>query len=54
VVESSLRTEQGYWLPVTAPGLGVEVNEKEAARHPFVQEPLQSAVYAPDGAVLDW
>ncbi len=54
VVASSLRTENGYWLPVTAPGLGVEVNEKEAARHPFVQEPLQSAVYAPDGAVLDW
>jgi galactonate dehydratase len=54
VVESALRTEKGYWLPAEKPGLGVEVNEKEAARHPFVQEPLQSAVYAPDGAVLDW
>ena len=54
VVQSSLRTESGYWLPTEAPGLGVEVNEKEAARHPFVQETLQSVVYAPDGAVLDW
>lgn len=54
VVESSLRTEKGYWLPAERPGLGIEVNEKEAARHPFVQEPLASAAYAPDGAVLDW
>ena len=54
VVESSLRTEGGYWLPSDAPGLGVRVNEAEAARHPFQQEVLQSAVYAPDGAVLDW
>jgi galactonate dehydratase len=54
VVESSLRTENGYWLPVEEPGLGVSVNEKEAAKHPYAQEPLTSAVYAPDGAVLDW
>jgi galactonate dehydratase len=54
VVESSLRTENGYWLPSDAPGLGVRVNEAEAARHPFRQEVLQSAVYAGDGAVLDW
>ena len=54
VVESSLRTEDGYWLPTDAPGLGVTVNEKAAAQHPFQQELLQSAVYAPDGAVLDW
>ena len=54
VVESSLRTENGYWLPADAPGLGVRVNEAAAARHPFQQEVLQSAVYAGDGAVLDW
>jgi galactonate dehydratase len=54
VVESSLRTESGYWLPVQEPGLGIRVSEKEAAKHPYVQEPLTSAVYAPDGAVLDW
>ena len=54
VVESHLRTESGYWLSTGAPGLGIEVNEAAAARHPFVQEPLQSVVYAHDGAVLDW
>jgi galactonate dehydratase len=54
VVQSSLRTENGYWLPTDVPGLGVEVNETEAAKHPFEQETLQSVVYAPDGAVLDW
>jgi galactonate dehydratase len=54
VVESSLKTEGGYWLPSDAPGLGVTVNEEAAARHPFQQEVLQSAVYAGDGAVLDW
>ncbi len=54
VVESSLKTESGYWLPPDAPGLGVTVNEEAAARHPFQQKVLQSAVYAPDGAVLDW
>jgi galactonate dehydratase len=54
VVQSSLRTENGYWLCCDTPGLGVTVDEKAAARHPFEQEPLQSAVYAPDGAVLDW
>ena len=54
VVESSLRSENGYWLPTIAPGLGIAVNEAEAAKHPFVQEPLQSAIYGRDGAVLDW
>jgi hypothetical protein len=34
--------------------LGVTVSEEAAARHPFQQEVLQWAVYAPDGAVLDW
>jgi galactonate dehydratase len=54
VVQSSLQTESGYWLPSERPGLGVEVDEREAAKHPFVQEPLTSAIYARDGAVLDW
>ena len=54
MVESSLRTENGYWLPTEEPGLGVRVNEKAAAAHPFEQETMASVVYAPDGAVLDW
>jgi len=54
VVESSLRTENGYWLPTDEPGLGIRVNENAAAQHPFEQEKLASQVYSSDGAVLDW
>jgi galactonate dehydratase len=54
VVESTLKTENGWWLPSDEPGLGVKVNESAAARHPFEQEKMQSAVYGVDGAVLDW
>jgi galactonate dehydratase len=54
VVDSSLRTEDGYRLPCDRPGLGVRVDEKAAAEHPFEQETLASVVYATDGSVLDW
>ncbi len=55
VVQSSLRTENGYWLPTTAPGLGIKIDEVAAARHPFEQELMpQLAALAPDGAILDW
>jgi galactonate dehydratase len=55
VVQHSLKTENGHWLPCDAPGLGVEVDEAAAARHPFVQELMPTLdVCAPDGAVLDW
>ncbi|MAF10559.1 hypothetical protein CMK11_08905, partial [Candidatus Poribacteria bacterium] len=35
VVKHDLRTEDGHWLPTDAPGLGIEVDEDEARRHPF-------------------
>ena len=55
VVKSSLKTEKGYWLPTTKPGLGIEVDEKAAKKHPFKQEIVPCiAVKARDGAVLDW
>ena len=55
VVRSSLKTENGHWLPTQAPGLGIEVNEEEARKHPFQQEVMHSTtIRAPDGAVLDW
>ena len=35
-----------------APGLGVEINEAEAAKHPFVQEPLHTrGAVLPDGTI---
>jgi galactonate dehydratase len=41
-------------LPET-PGLGVEVDESEAARHPFKQEIMHAdnAVLG-DGTIVDW
>ncbi len=55
VVQSSLITKAGYWLPTSEPGLGIEVNEREAGRHPFKQEVIHSlTAVAHDGAILDW
>jgi galactonate dehydratase len=55
VVRHSLRSEGGYWLPSDAPGLGIDVDEGAAARHPFQQEVIHSnTVRAHDGAILDW
>ena len=55
VVRSSLTTQNGFWLPTTAPGLGIEIDEAAAARHPFQQEVIHSlTARAQDGAILDW
>jgi galactonate dehydratase len=56
VVESSLETEDGYWLPTDEPGLGVSVDEDAAAEHPFEQEVMHSTTIraADDNSILDW
>jgi galactonate dehydratase len=55
VVRHSLTTKDGYWQIADSPGLGIEVDEKEAAKHPFQQEYMHSTtIRAADGAVLDW
>jgi len=55
VVRHTLKNQDGYWLPSDAPGLGVEVDEQAAAKHPFRQELMPSAtVRAHDNAILDW
>ena len=55
VVQSSLTTQAGYWLPTSVPGLGIEIDEAAAARHPFQQEVIHSLnTRAHDGAILDW
>ncbi|MCS7056421.1 MAG: galactonate dehydratase, partial [Thermoflexales bacterium] len=55
VVRHSLKTENGYWLPTDAPGLGIEVDEAAAKKHPFAQEVIHATtVRAHDGAILDW
>jgi galactonate dehydratase len=39
--------------PNLRPGLGIEINEQEVAKHPFQQEELQRVFYR-DGSVGDW
>ncbi|MDR3472124.1 MAG: galactonate dehydratase [Devosia sp.] len=55
VVTGPIRRVGGYWQVPGAPGLGIEVNEAECARHPFAQEVIhtQHAVM-PDGTIVDW
>ncbi len=55
VAQTPIRMIGGAWQVPEVPGLGVEVNEAVAARHPFQQEVLhaQHAVLS-DGTVVDW
>lgn len=55
VVSESFTVEKAGRIvrPSSKPGLGIEINEKELARHPFEQEVLQRS-FAHDGAVTDW
>ncbi|MBP1930145.1 galactonate dehydratase [Ammoniphilus resinae] len=53
VVTNPIIVENGYVTPSERPGLGVEVNEKEAAKHPFQQEVL-ARYWHEDGSVADW
>ena len=45
----------GGWAVPTAPGLGIEIDEKEAAKYPFQQEviPAMDAILA-DGTIANW
>lgn len=53
VLGEPLKIENGRVAPPTAPGLGVEIDEAEAARHPYVPEPQLRTAHS-DGAVGDW
>jgi galactonate dehydratase len=55
VMRHPMVLRDGCWDVPTAPGLGVELDEREAAKHPFEQEiiPARDAI-ASDGAIVDW
>jgi galactonate dehydratase len=55
VVRGPIRMEDGCWQVPEKPGLGIEIDEAVAAKHPFEQEVLHTshAVLA-DGTVVDW
>jgi L-alanine-DL-glutamate epimerase-like enolase superfamily enzyme len=47
-----LLIKDGYVYPSDRPGIGVEVDEKSAARYPYQPEVLQRDFH-PDGSVAD-
>jgi galactonate dehydratase len=53
IVDEPLPRRAGCFVPPTRPGLGININEREAARHPMDQEPLMRYFYE-DGSVADW
>jgi galactonate dehydratase len=53
VVQGAVHAEQGFVGIPSGPGLGIEVDETEAAKHPARQE-AEQRYFHPDGAVADW
>jgi len=53
VVTDALDIRGGYIYPPQKPGIGIEINEAEAAKHPFQPE-LEMRYFHPDGSVADW
>ena len=55
VMRHPMVLRDGHWEVPAVPGLGVDLDEREAAKHPFAQEiiPAREAV-ASDGAIVDW
>jgi galactonate dehydratase len=53
IVVSSTRVEGGTCYPPAAPGLGIDINEEEAARHPWQPE-IYMDHFRRDGSVADW
>ncbi|MBA3379048.1 MAG: galactonate dehydratase [Chloroflexota bacterium] len=53
VVINPVEVVSGHAAIPTRAGLGIDINEDEAARHPFKPEAMQRSFHA-DGAVADW
>lgn len=55
VLRGPVQMRDGFWQVPEAPGLGVEIDEAEAARHPFKQEVMAATeAVLDDGTVVDW
>lgn len=55
VVGWPIHRKPGRWDLPEKPGLGIEVDETEIARHPFKQEVMHATnAVLPDGTVVDW
>jgi len=55
VARGPIRMSDGFWQVPAGPGLGVEVDEAECARHPYEPETMHTTnAVLDDGAVADW
>lgn len=55
VVKVPMKRTGNAWGVPTAAGLGVEIDEREAAKHPFEQEVIHTShAVLDDGTVVDW
>ena len=45
ILKEPIRWENGFIIPPTKPGLGVELNEEVAAAHPYTGKKLHIEVY---------
>ena len=55
ISKSPIVRDGGFWSIPEAPGLGIEVNEKEAAKYPYKEEIYAATdAYLDDGTVVDW
>jgi galactonate dehydratase len=53
IVSTPLNVDRGFVNAPNAPGLGIDINEAEAAKHPFQPE-VPMAFHHADGSVADW
>ena len=55
ISQTPIKKVKDCWLIPNTPGLGVDVNEKEAEKYPFKQEIMPTTdAYLDDGTVVDW
>ena len=55
ISQTPIKKVEDCWLIPNTPGLGVDVNEKEAEKYPFKQEIMPTTdAYLNDGTVVDW
>lgn len=54
VIPVQMEWEDGYLLPPTRPGLGIEFDREAAKRHPLESRPLRSNLRRLDGSFTNW
>lgn len=56
VADTPIRMTDGFWEVPDRPGLGIEINLEEAAKHPFEQESIaaREAIRGDDGTIAYW